>query len=253
MTEFHPLRSINQESSSAWNDLNKAAEKLAKESPCVSLPTLDHASMTDFDQVYEPSDDTYLLVDGIQADFATTTASDQSKFKTILEIGCGSGVPIVHLAKLLPHATPIATDINPNALAFAARTATENGVTNLEVVECDLASALIPKWRQNVDAVIFNPPYVPTPDDEVSGNGIEASWAGGMRGRRVIDRAIPQIAELLSKPHGICYMITVDDNEPEEMSQQFGALGLCMVPLVRRRARNEYLTVQKVTISTTTR
>jgi release factor glutamine methyltransferase len=99
-----------------------------------------------------------------------------------------------------------------------------------------------------MDVIIFNPPYVPTPDEEVSGNDIEASWAGGVNGRRVIDRALPQIAQLLSRPRGVCYMITVDDNKPEELASILKSkYGLTMTPLVRRRACNEFLTVQKIT------
>jgi hypothetical protein len=44
-------------------------------------------------------------------------------------------------------------------------------------------------------------------------------------------------------------MITVDDNEPEEiaLTLQSENYNMNMVPLVRRRACNEYLTVQKIT------
>ena len=96
--------------------------------------------------------------------------------------------------------------------------------------------------------LIFNPPYVPTPNDEVGSDGIEASWAGGVDGRVVLDRALPQIARLLSYPRGVAYVVVVDDNYPEEvcriMTERYGIL---TIPWLRRRARNEYLTILKMT------
>ena len=71
----------------------------------------------------------------------------------------------------------------------------------VEAVQCDLASALLPRLQHSVTWLLFNPPYVPTPDDEVGrGTGIEAAWAGGVDGRRVIDRFLPQMAQLLERP-----------------------------------------------------
>jgi release factor glutamine methyltransferase len=199
-----------------------------------------------------------LLLDGLYHEF------EQDVFQKmvhplLVEIGCGSGVANVFLASqfLQPgrnsDPTVIVTDINPRALqvtqATAAAAVTHSGATpiRLEAIQCDLLSALLPRLKHAVDILIFNPPYVPTPDDEVGSTGIEASWAGGVKGRRVIDRAIPQMAQILAQPEGVAYMITVDDNEPELLAVEFEKLGLKMTPLVRRRAHNEYLTVQKLT------
>jgi release factor glutamine methyltransferase len=250
MTEWHPLRSTEHVGSSSWRSLNEIAERRAREEPSAKMPSLESLTMKDYEQVYEPSEDTYLLIDGIKYDYSTNHHM-YSTTRRALEIGCGSGVPCVYLGKLMKEQEAdialFVTDINPNALRVARQTAKENGIQFLEAIRCDLGSALLPRGHGCMDVIIFNPPYVPTPDEEVCGIGIEASWAGGLDGRFVVDRSIPQISKLLARPHGVCYLITVDDNKPEEMAERFWKLGLAMAPLVRRRACNEFLTVQKIT------
>ncbi|CAB9508568.1 N-6 adenine-specific DNA methyltransferase 1 [Seminavis robusta] len=258
MTDWHPLRPLDDTTSTAWSTYNEEAEKRAKNIPCAAMPSLDHLKMKDFEEVYEPSDDTYLLLDGLQHEITTGTFSNSSS-PLIAEIGCGTGVASVFLASQLFQQNQkhnktdgmpmvIVTDINPKALQVAKATAAgNNAMIPFEAVQCDLVSALLPRLAQSVDALIFNPPYVPTPDDEVGSTGIEASWAGGEKGRRVVDRAIPKMAQILARPRGVAYMITVDDNEPEVLATLFRELGLQMKPLVRRRAHNEFLTLQKIT------
>lgn len=60
---------------------------------------------------------------------------------------------------------------------------------------------------------MFNPPYVPTPDEEVERGGIAAAWAGGARGRRVTDRLLPLVPTLLS-PRGEMFLVAVHENDP---------------------------------------
>ena len=61
---------------------------------------------------------------------------------------------------------------------------------------------------------MFNPPYVPTPDEEVERGGLAAAWAGGTRGRRVLDRLLPALPALLS-PRGEAFIVAVHENDPE--------------------------------------
>jgi release factor glutamine methyltransferase len=293
MADFHPLPSHTTTISDDFDALNKEAEKRAKECIPASMPSLDHLTMKDYEHVYEPSDDTFLLLDGIQLGLELADKEMNVDSFTALEIGCGTGIPIVYLGLQCkqrfqpPQSTAdgcnnrntvtltlLATDCNPHALRITQTTAAFHELA-LTTHQCDLASGLLSSthdhnssstsWDGAIDMLLFNPPYVPTPDEEVvefHGNhggtelkventenrvGIEASWAGGLHGRRVIDRAIPQIAQLLRKPAGVAYMITVDDNLPEQLRQELGKLGLRMEPWVRRRARNEYLTVQRIT------
>ena len=58
----------------------------------------------------------------------------------------------------------------------------------MDIVVSDLGTCFM---SQKIDVIIFNPPYVPTPPEEVGSHGIEASWAGGDDGREVIDKFIP--------------------------------------------------------------
>ena len=303
MAETHHMRTADQlPKSSTFAAWNKEAEALAKACKCAEMPSMDHLTSFDYDNVYEPADDTYLLLDGLGVEFdggapgrgATSTsiatsasASGKSggiqvtsnhpadRVSITLEIGCGTGVVTTYLAKVLydrrqriqkkellegcnesngdiqcpPSAMHYLTDVNPHAVKVALRTAEASGLPRgtVESVLCDLASPLLDKLSGKVDVLIFNPPYVPTPDDEVGSRGIEASWAGGKDGRVVLDRALPQIAHLLSKPHGAAYVITVDDNLPEDIADKMKVHGIQVKPFVRRKARNEYLSVQRFT------
>ncbi|KAG0735030.1 hypothetical protein G6F23_011884 [Rhizopus arrhizus] len=46
--------------------------------------------------------------------------------------------------------------------------------------------------------------------------GIEASWAGGVDGREVIDELLPFIKDLLS-PEGVFYLLLINENKPNDV------------------------------------
>jgi release factor glutamine methyltransferase len=262
MAEFHQLPSRYDITDPAWEALNKKAEELARKEPIASVPSLDHLTYKDFEFVYEPAADTFLLLDALQYELVEKAIFGGRKDPAIaLEIGCGTGVVSVFLRNIWSennnrsHLHSFVTDINPRALQVAKQTARISGISRdterlhhsfFETVRCDLASALLPRLTGSITVLLFNPPYVPTPDAEVGSTGIEAAWAGGEHGRRVIDRVIESVARLLEYPDGVAYFVTVDDNKPSELAARFRRLGLDMRPLFRRRAHNEFLTIQKI-------
>lgn len=178
------------------------------ELPKCKLPDLSHLSSSDYQNVYEPSDDTFLLVDALAAE-ATHAAETAEARQPLLcvEVGSGSGTVVTHLGLLSRQASEgsfrrsvalMATDLNPLAAAATAVTAAANGVT-VHVIQMDLLSAMRPGC---IDMIVFNPPYVPTSEEEclegAAARDISAAWAGGPRGRLILDRLLPELPSLLS-------------------------------------------------------
>ncbi|XP_033731434.1 methyltransferase N6AMT1-like isoform X2 [Pecten maximus] len=137
------------------------------------------------------------------------------------------------------------TDINPLAAQAAEKTAQQNGVT-VQPVLTDLVGCLRPRLKNQVDVLLFNPPYVVTPSDEVGSSGIEASWAGGCHGREVMDRLFPQIPDILS-PQGILYLVIIKENKAEEIEDIMKGYGYKMWTVLSRRSGPEFLSILKFT------
>jgi release factor glutamine methyltransferase len=81
----------------------------------------------------------------------------------IVDIGTGSGCIAVALARGLPAARLVGTDISAAALYIARKNAERNGVDGrIEFLEGDLFQALEGKGIEgSVDIIATNPPYVP--------------------------------------------------------------------------------------------
>lgn len=238
----------------------KYAINQGKTCTSASMPNLNHLKMVDYYNVYEPSEDTFLLLDTLQYEYEknnlpspspSSRDSNSNNLKSMItfELGCGTGVATIFLSNLLSSTTAMhyVTDINRYAINVTLKTAKINNACNIEAMQCDLAKPFIPKLNGLVDILLFNPPYVPTPNDEVGSNDIEASWAGGENGRIVIDRALDQIAKLISFPYGRAYMVVVDDNKPEEIARiMWDKYEFDVTPVLSRKARNEQLTILKM-------
>lgn len=154
------------------------------------------------EDVYEPAEDTFLLLDALES-------LEMKKTDSVLEIGTGTGIIAIHIAKRAGRVT--ATDVNPRAALCAKRNAQMNGVKNVAFVMGDLFSMISGKF----DTIIFNPPYLPQDAEDALGGILERAWDGGRSGREVTDRFISQAVRHL-KENGRIIMIDSSQSEHEK-------------------------------------
>lgn len=81
----------------------------------------------------------------------------KKEFKKILDIGTGTGLIAIALAKEFKNAEIIGLDINPKAIDLAKKNARHHKVDNIKFIESDLFSNLKEK---DFDLIISNPPYI---------------------------------------------------------------------------------------------
>ncbi|KAI3700200.1 hypothetical protein L2E82_44821 [Cichorium intybus] len=194
-------------------------------------------------QVYEPCDDSFALVDALLADRKNLLNHRPS---ICMEVGSGSGYVITSLALILQElktAYYFATDINPHALKVTHETLEAHGV-HAELLTTNIAAGLDRRLAGMVDVMVVNPPYVPTPEAEVGGDGIAAAWAGGENGRSVIDKILP-IADKLLSEKGWLYMLFLAANDPLQICLQMREKGFAAKIVVQRSTEEESLHVIK--------
>ncbi|KAI0889896.1 methyltransferase domain-containing protein [Annulohypoxylon maeteangense] len=218
------------------------------------LPTPDTSHVA-YERVYEPAEDSFLLLD-------TLSSTDQTIFlqtrfgdgyvPLVVEIGSGSGVVIAfvnaHAKVLFGSRNVLATAVDVNAYACKAtdetakKAASENTASHGMYLGASQGDLRTPLKDGSVDVLIFNPPYVPTPelpkqpgladfphpdkkptfdDDSYM---LSLSYAGGRDGMETTDRLINSLPQVLSKK-GCAYILLCAQNKPEEVKERIRAFG----------------------------
>jgi release factor glutamine methyltransferase len=204
------------------------------------FPTKDFAEF--FKDVYEPAEDTFLLLDALEQDLMHLRTM---KPLICLEIGCGSGAVITALRNSLgPESLFFATDVDFRAGQCCLKCLESNGVfdSSVQIVQTDLLSSLEERLGGNIDLLIFNPPYVPTEDQEVidSKEPIVKSWAGGKQGMQVTDRLLQKLPKLLSS-RGKFYIVLLKENNIPNVMSELREFGIESRVVLERRCGIEYL------------
>ena len=142
-----------------------------------------------------PRPETELLIDEVLA------CVQRDSMATIVEVGVGSGVVSIILARHLPHARFIAVDISLEALSIARKNIEAFGLTQrIELRQSDLLDAM----TETIDILVSNPPYIAKGVSLEPNLDYEPSLAlfGGEEGDEIIRQLLDQVEE-----HGIkCFV-----------------------------------------------
>ncbi|WP_445475375.1 HemK2/MTQ2 family protein methyltransferase [Methanococcoides methylutens] len=168
--------------------------------------TYRNANINLDEQVYDPAEDSYLL-----ADVAIENAKEGMK---VLEVGAGTGFVSAVLQKNVD-VDLIATEISP----IAAACARSSGV---EVIRADMFNCFKPGTR--FDLILFNPPYLPTSEDEKVPGWLNYAFDGGPDGRDAVNRFIDEVPEYLAT-NGIILILISSLTGIEQVKERMETCG----------------------------
>jgi release factor glutamine methyltransferase len=188
----------------------------------------------DTDYVYEPAEDSFLL--------AKAALKEAKQGMQILEVGAGSGFVSTVLLGNLKGIRLLATEINP----YAARCARENGV---EVIRTDLFRGIKSKKPETLfDLILFNPPYLPTSEEEKVPGWLNYAFDGGISGRETLDRFLDEVGNYL-KPNGKILVLISSITGLEAIMDKMRRLGFTADVVERKKISFEELIVVRAKFS----
>ncbi|KAK2002829.1 hypothetical protein LX36DRAFT_651765 [Colletotrichum falcatum] len=220
------------------------------------LPTPD-TSHVPFERVYEPAEDSYLLLDTLSAPsetefFASRFGASTPAAPLVVEIGTGSGVVIAFIAAHArtlfgtAHVLTLGVDLNGHACkatnSTVGRARTENPTTSSQAwLGAAMGNLTTPLREQSVDVLVFNPPYVPSSELPAQTSAalvadgekttfdedsylLSLSYAGGRDGMETTDRLIEALPGILSE-RGCAYILLCAQNRPEEVKARVEGFG----------------------------
>lgn len=197
-----------------------------------STPSLAERRGLDVD-VYQPAEDSALLAR------AATEDGRLGDGDLALEVGTGSGWVAATVVEETG-ARVLGGDVNPHA----ARQARGRGVESLRA---DLVS---PFRDDAFDAVLFNPPYLPTDPENEWGDWMERALSGGESGRALIDPFLDEVGRVVA-PGGAVYLLVSSLTGFDEVVARAAENGFAAETVLQESYPFETLSVLRLTLDRT--
>jgi len=143
--------------------------------------------------VFRPHSDTLMLAERIRGEVRPGWR--------VLDLCSGSGAVAVAAARG-GAAETTAIDVSLRSVAATRFNAIRNGV-RVRALRGDLFA---PVRGRRFDAIVSNPPYLPSADEELPRRGIRRAWEGGPDGRTILDRIIAGAGQHL-RPGGVVMVV----------------------------------------------
>jgi len=178
------------------------------------------------DDVYQPAEDTHLL--------ASAAAEHVASGDRIVDVGTGSGYVAATL-EAETGADVLGTDVNPHA----CRQARERGVETVR------ANLLDPIATDAVDAVVCNPPYLPTEPGDGWDDWMEVALSGGESGLAVIEPLLADVGRVL-RTDGRVLLLVSSLTGVETVAELAAGEGFSAVAIAEESFPFETLTVLKL-------
>lgn len=188
----------------------------------------------DFKNVYNPSDDTYLILDYFKSNINKSYFDGLkiSEIKRILDLGTGTGIIAIFfqiIKNYNPNFNPeiYASDILEDAITCAQLNEKANSPGNeIRFIHSNLFDSFPNILKQSFNIIIFNPPYLPSSELIENKKSIDYSWNGGEQGYELIFKFLKTALTFLnlSEPHYI-YYISSSRTDLIELNRKIQKLG----------------------------
>jgi len=168
-------------------------------------PIIDY----DFENVYRPADDTYLVIDYFRyhLDYYFFDGIPLKNIRNVLDMGTGTGYIALSLQIMkatIPKFNPkiYASDILEEAIILSKKNERINNFESvIEFITSDLFKSFPKSLKHLFDIIIFNPPYLPSSNitqKDSSKKKIDYSWDGGELGFETFLSFLDEAKEFLN-------------------------------------------------------